>query len=145
MHPGLLPGAPPPESDIDVDVLLRAVPELAFFPELDPCVPAVPAGRQPPPDPAWPPDPAELARRDGPDLRARVLTALEALAARAERDASGGLAALVRILTFFLAGERAVPAVDHPLLVALFLRGAARERGRPDTPAEIARAMDEWT
>jgi hypothetical protein len=137
MHPGLLPGSPPPEHDVDVDSLLRAVPELAFFPELGPCVPDVPAGRDP--------DPAGLARLDGPDLRARVLTGLVALAERAEREQSGGLAALVRILTFFLAGERAVPAADHPLLVALYLRGAARASGGDDSWAEIARAMDRWS
>lgn len=139
MHPGLLPGSPPPEHDVDVDVLLRAVPELVFFPELDPCVPAVPAGR------GWPPTAAELAPLDGADLRERVLTGLVALAGRAERENSGGLAALVRILTFFLAGERALAAPEHPLLVALFLRGAARGRGVAETPAEIARAMDMWT
>jgi hypothetical protein len=137
MHPGLLPGSPPPEHDVDVDFLLRAVPELACFAELDPCVPDVPAGRGA--------DPAELARLDSPELRARVLTALTALGERAERERSGGLAALVRILTFFLAGEQAVPAVDHPLLVALYLRGVARAGGRIDSAAAIARAMDEWT
>lgn len=137
MHPGLRPGSPPPEHDADLDSLLRAVPELAFFPELGACVPDVPAGRAP--------DPTELARLDGPDLRARVLTALESLGERAQREDNGGLAALVRILTFFLAGDRAVPAADHPLLVALYLRGAARARGDGDSWPEIARAMDRWS
>lgn len=138
-HPALLPGAPPPRDDDDVEFILRAVPELAFFPELAGCVPAVPAGD------AWPPGPGELARLDTAALRTDVLAGLDALALRAEREQSGGLAFLVRTLTYFLVGDAALPAAEHPLLVALFLRGAARGREALDVPPEIARAMDRWS
>lgn len=136
-HPALLPGSPPPRDDEDVEVVLRAVPELAFFPELAACVPEVPAG-------AWPPGRPEFARLDEPALRARVLAGLDALAQRAVRERSGGLAFLVRTLTYFLVGDAALPAAEHPLLVALFLRGAARACEGVDAPPEIARAMDRW-
>lgn len=138
MHPRLGPGSPPPQDADDVEVVLRAVPDLAFWPELAACVPDVPAGRD------WPPDPADLPRQFDVAAVARVLTGLEALAVRAEQEHSGGLAFLVRTLTYFLAGPAAVSPAEHPLLVALYLRGAARARGRPDDPPEIARAMDRW-
>lgn len=137
MHPRLAPGSPPPQDPDEVDAVLRAVPDLSCWPELDACVPDVPRDT--------PPTPAELTRLVDVAAVARVLAGLEALAARAEREQSGGLAFLVRTLTYFLVGDTAVPAVEHPLLVALYLRGAARARGRPESPPEIARAMDEWT
>lgn len=137
MHPRLVPGSPPPQGPDDVDLVLRAVPDLACWPELDACVLAVPPGAAA--------SPADLTRRVDAAAVARVLTGLEALAVRAERERSGGLAFLVRTLTHFLVGDAAVPAADHPLLVALYLRGAARAAGGPETPREIARAMDEWS
>lgn len=117
---------------------MRAVPELAFFPEFAACVPAVPAVV------SWPPTPADLAGLDlGPE-RSQVLAGLDALAVRAEQQRSGGLAFLVRTLTYFLVGPAALPAGQHPLLVALFLRGAARGHQGRDAALEIARAMDRW-
>jgi len=138
MHPSLRPGSPPPRDAGDVEDALRAVPELAFSPELGAAVPTLPPAR------AWPPAPDELLPFADPDLFARVLAGLGDLAARAERERSGGLAFLVRTMLHFLAGDAALPPAEHPLLVALLLRGAARARARPDTVAEIARAMDHW-
>ncbi|PCC68117.1 hypothetical protein SAMN02745121_04538 [Nannocystis exedens] len=138
MHPALHPGSPPPADDEDVEVVLRAVPELAFFPELEPCIRA---GEVTGP---WPPGREAFAGRDFEDLRTQALRGLEALADRAERERSGGLAFLVRTLTYFLVGPAALPAVEHPLLVALLLRGAARGHEGADTALEIARAMDRW-
>lgn len=138
MHPRLMPGSPPPQDQEDVEAVLRAVPDLACWPELDACVPDLPAG----PDAA--PTPAELTRLVDAAALARVLTGLESLAARAESERSGGLAFLVRTLTHFLVGEAALPAAEHPLLVALYLRGVARAHGRREAPPEIARAMDGW-
>ncbi|WAS96957.1 hypothetical protein [Nannocystis punicea] len=138
MHPALHPGSPPPADDEDVEFLLRAVPELAFFPELADCVGT--GGYDGP----WPPGREAFAGRDLADLRDRALRGLEALADRAERERSGGLAFIVRTLTYFLVGPAALPAVEHPLLVALLLRGAARTHEGADTALEIARAMDRW-
>lgn len=135
---GLHPGSRPPDGPEEVEALLRRVPELAFVPELEPCVPHTPPGV------AWPPSPADLVAGADAEFLARVLTGLSALAERAERERNGGLAALIRILTYFLHGDAALPAGEHPLLVALLLRGAARAQGRPDAAAEIARAMDLW-
>ena len=136
MHPALLPGSPAPRDDHDIEVVLRAVPELAFFPEFAACVPAVPAAV------SWPPTPADLA---GLDLeRSQVLAGLDLLAVRAQQQRSGGLAFLVRTLTYFLVGPAALPAGQHPLLVALYLRGAARGHHGRDVALEIARAMDRW-
>lgn len=138
MHPALHPGSPPPADDEDVEVVLRAVPELVFFPELRPCVPTDPVTGP------WPPSREAFAGRDLEPLRAAALRGLEALADRAERERSGGTAFLVRTLTYFLVGPAALPAVEHPLLVALLLRGAARAHEGADTALEIARAMDRW-
>ena len=139
MHPRLMPSSPPPQDPDDVEAVLRAVPDLACWPELDRCVPDLPAGR----DVA--PSPAELTRLvDGAAL-ARVLTGLGSLAARAESERNAGLAFLVRTLTHFLVGDAALPAAEHPLLVALYLRGVARACGRRESPPEIARALDQWS
>ncbi|WP_434417439.1 hypothetical protein [Nannocystis pusilla] len=138
MHPALHPGSPPPADDEDVEVVLRAVPELAFFPELQPCVPTDEVAGP------WPPRRETFAGRDFEALRAGALRGLGALADRAERERSGGMAFLVRTLTYFLVGPAALPAVEHPLLVALLLRSAARAHEGADTALEIARAMDRW-
>lgn len=138
MHPALHPGSPPPADDQDVEFVLRAVPELAFFPELAACVPAAPLTGE------FPPARDAFAGHDLEGLRAQVLDGLAALADRAERERSGGLAFLVRTLTYFLVGPAALPAVEHPLVVALLLRGAARAHEGRDTALEIARAMDRW-
>lgn len=138
MHPALLPGSPPPQDDQDVEFILRAVPELAFSPELAGCIPELSVPGE------WPPTRQQIGDSEPEGFRAQVLSGLEALAARAERERSGGLAFLVRTLTYFLAGEAALPAVEHPLMVALLLRAAARGREGLDTPLELARAMDRW-
>jgi hypothetical protein len=138
MHPALHPGSAPPRDDQDVEFILRAVPELAFFPELAGCVPDISL-----PD-EWPPSRQRLGDLELDGWRDQVLRGLEALAARAERERSGGLAFLVRTLTYFLAGPAALPAHEHPLMVALLLRAAARGREGLDTPLGLAQAMDRW-
>ena len=138
MHPALHPGSPPPTDDQDVEFVLRAVPELAFLPELAACVPAAT------PSAEWPPERDAFAGQDLDGLRARLVHGLAALADRAERERSGGLAFLVRTLTYFLVGPAALPAVEHPLIVALLLRSAARGHEGRDSALEIARAMDRW-
>lgn len=138
MHPALLPGSPPPQDEHDVEFVLRAVPELAFLPELAGGVPELSVADD------WPPGRDAFAGHELGPLQSAVMRGLEALAARAERERCGGLAFLVRTLTYFLVGPAALPAVEHPLIVALLLRGAARGRDGLDTPLEIARAMDRW-
>jgi hypothetical protein len=73
----------------------------------------------------------------------RVVEALQALQARAEAQADGGLRFLAGTLRHFLEVER-IPAAEHPLVVALFARTDARRRGAPDHPSEVARVLDGW-
>jgi hypothetical protein len=133
------PGSPEPRDPAEVDALLRMVPVVAFFPELEALVPA-PLG----PGPLTPPALTEAAdAAEGGAWLARVGEALRALQARAEAQADGGLQFLAATLRHFLEVER-IPAAEHPLVVALFVRTDARRHARPDHPNEVARVLDGW-
>ena len=130
---------PPPATPDEAELLLRRVPELAVLPELSACVaaPVRTAG--------WPPTPPEIAAHADPALVDRVHVALRDLHARADREGAGGLAFLTGALAHFLAPPRAVPPLEHPLIVALLLRAAAQARGEPDGADAIGALMDLWT
>jgi hypothetical protein len=132
------PGSPAPGNPDEVEALLRMVPVVAFFPELEPLVPA----------PLGPGPLTHQALSDGADAAwlARVAEALRTLEARANAEADGGLRFLAVTLCHFL--ERVAPH-EHPLLVALFARTDARRRANPDHPNpdhpnEVARVLDGW-
>ncbi|MGH1344003.1 MAG: hypothetical protein ACRBN8_20765 [Nannocystales bacterium] len=129
----LQPGSPEPKSPTEVDTLLTAVPELAFLPEFDDCVPAMDAGVE--------------ASHEDVDARmsnlGNVKTALQLLSSAAASQANGGLSFLVRSLLHFIEVQSVAPS-QHPLTVALYLRGWARSRGETETPAAVAAAMDTW-
>lgn len=137
------PGSPAPASPGEVEALLRMVPVVAFFPELEPLLPA-PLG----PGPLTP-----KALTEGADAAwlARVAEALRSLEARAQAQADGALRFLAVTLRHFLEVER-IPPHEHPLLVALFARTDARRRAQPDHPDqpnpdhpnEVARVLDGW-
>jgi hypothetical protein len=129
------PGSPDPRDPAEVEALLRMVPVVAFFPELEPLVPA----------PLGPGPLTAQALADAADAAwlARVTEALRALEARALAQADGGLRFLAVTLRHFLEVERISPA-EHPLIVALFARTNARRQSRPDHPNEVARVLDGW-
>ena len=130
---------PRPATPSEAELLLRRVPELAALPELAGCVVA-PARTD-----SWPPTPAEIAGLADAALADRVRVALRDLHARADREGAGGLAFLTGALAHFLAPARALPPLEHPLIVALLLRAAAQARGEPDGADAIAALMDLWT
>lgn len=130
----LQPGSSEPSGPAEIDDLLTAVPELAFLPEFETCVPIVDSSSEPSHD--------EVDARMS-DTR-RIAAALRVLGETATSQSNGGLAFLVRTLLHFIDVQR-VPASQHPLIVALYLRGSARARGNDATPASIAAAMDLWT
>lgn len=134
---GLGPGSPMPGDPDEVDALLRLVPEVAFVPEVEPCLfaPNALAGTSvfAEADP--------IARLADAAYVARLRAGLETLAARAEREKNGGLEFLARTLGHFI--DR-MPTGEHPLIVALWCRSCARRRGRDDVPAAIAIAMDDY-
>ena len=132
-RPELQAGSAEPKNPTEVDALLTAVPELAFMPDFEACVPAMEA-TQPPSH--------EDADARMSDVRG-VAMALRALAALATSQANGGLAFLVHTLLHFIE-VKGVPPSQHPLMVALYLRGSARARGEAETPAAVAAAMDHW-
>ena len=129
----LQPGSPEPKSPAEIDALLTAVPELAFLSEFDGCVPAMDGS-------------CEVSHEDV-DSRmsdvSGVASALHALSAAAISESNGGLEFLVRTLLHFIEVQR-VPPSQHPLIVALYLRGNVRAHGEAETPASIAAAMDHW-
>jgi hypothetical protein len=145
------PGSPAPAHPAEVEALLRLVPAVAFFPELDPLVPA-PLG----PEPLTPQAVARAVTEHDPTWLPRVVAALRSLEARAQATADGGLRFLAVTLRHFLdpaegepPGERVppverVPPAEHPLVVALFARTDARRMARPDHPSEVARVLDRW-
>ena len=134
MRPELQPGSAEPSDPAEVDVLLSHVPELAFQAPFDPCLPTVD-------DPT--PSHAEVDRVFAGEGLRPVVDTLEKLATLAAEQNNGGVAFLVRTMLHFIETE-AVPASQHPLLVALYLRAHARANGTPDTPPAIAAAMDRW-
>lgn len=147
------PGSPAPASPAEVEALLRMVPVVAFFPELEAVMPA-PLG----PGPLTPHNVASSAHAA---WLARVVEALRSLEARAQAQSDGGLRFLAVTLRHFLrndddsasddgrASEQRVPPAEHPLVVALFARTNAQRHARPDHPNpdhpnEVARVLDGW-
>ncbi len=130
----LEPGSREPSDPAEVDHLLSFVPELSFLDAFADCVPALPPS---------PPTHAEVdAYFEGESL-ATVVAALRSVGGEAERTDNGGIAFLVRTMLHFIEAQP-VPASQHPLLVALYLRGAARASGTAETSRAIANAMDRW-
>ncbi len=135
-RPELQPGSAEPTTPQGIDDVLTAVPELAFFPAFDACVPQSVADDNE--------HHAAVDERFGPGKEAAVIAALEGLAEQAGADHNGGLAFLVRTMLHFVHAQP-VPPSQHPLFVALYLRALARARGGAETPAAIAAAMDHWS
>lgn len=148
------PGSPAPANPGEVEALLRMVPAVAFFPELDALVPA-PLG----PEPLTPQAIARGVTELDPAWLPRVVDALRSLEARAQATTDGGLRFLAVTLRHFLHDDHErprepvpaepVPPAEHPLVVALFARTEARRRARPDHPNpdhpnEVARVLDRW-
>jgi len=129
----LQPGSPEPKNPAEVDELLTAVPELAFLPEFDGCVPTLDGN-------------VEASHEDADERMAElgaVKTALRTLSSAADSQSNGGLSFLVRSLLHFIEAQAVAPS-QHPLVVALYLRGWARSQGEAETPAAVAAAMDTW-
>ena len=131
-RPQLQPGSSAPNSPAEIDELLTAVPELAFLPEFEGCVPTL--------DPRAKPSHEDADRVS--DVRG-VAAALHALSQAADSQGNGGLSFLVRTLLHFIEVKAVAPS-QHPLIVALYLRGHAQSCGETETPAAIAAAMDHW-
>ncbi|MCX4244247.1 hypothetical protein [Paraliomyxa miuraensis] len=129
------PGSPAPRNPDEVELLLRMVPKLAYFPELHALLPA--------PLPPGPLSPRAVAEGAEPQWLLRVVDALWALEQRASDHDDGGLRFLAVTLRHFLQEQRIDPA-EHPLVVALFVRTAARRGELPDHPAHVARVLDGW-
>lgn len=127
------PGSSEPSTSTEVDELLTFVPELAFRPEFDACVPSV--------DDAATHEDVDAHFDD--ETVEPVLGALKTLADQAAADSNGGLAFLVRTMLHFLQTQKVAPS-QHPLLVALYLRGSARATGSSETARAIASQMDRW-
>jgi hypothetical protein len=125
-----------PSTPAEVEHLLHVVPDVAFMPELRDCIPSRPHRAS-----ALTPDAIDSAVDEA--FRERVRQALHRLQDRAHAETRGGLAFLARTLLHFL-DEEPIPASQHPLVVALFLRGEAAVGRLPDTPAAIGRAMDSF-
>ena len=134
---GLHAGSRMPDDSDEVDELLRRVPEVAFLPELERCVPspaaivAVSAFVAP----------AQIARLADGAFIAGLRAGIEAARARAQREGNGGLEFLATTLGHFL---DQMPPDRHPLVVALWCRAWARRRGQDDVPEAIAFAMDDY-
>lgn len=130
-RPQLQPGSSEPQSPREIDELLTAVPELAFLPEFEGCIPTLGSG-----------GPSHEDADRISDVHG-ITAALHALSQAATSQGNGGLSFLVRTLLHFIE-VKAVPPSQHPLIVALYLRGSARSRGESETPASVATAMDDW-
>ncbi len=135
-RPELGAGSPEPTDAAAIDELLSAVPELAFAPEFDGCVPTL--------TPVQTDAHAAVDAHYDERGRAEVVEALTTIQQAAVAASNGGLAFLVRSMLHF-AVEQPVPPSQHPLFVALYLRGLARVQGAAETPAAIALQMDRWT
>lgn len=112
------PGSPAPASPAEVEALLRMVPVVAFFPELEAVMPA-PLG-------PGPLTPHNVASSVHAAWLARVVDALRSLEARARAQSDGGLRFLAVTLRHFLradgsasdepsASEQRVAPAEHPL------------------------------
>ena len=134
---GLHAGSRMPDDSDEIDEMLRHVPNVAFIPELEGSVfrakvlAAVSAFVAP----------AQIARLADEaylrDLRAN----LEKAHGRAQREKNGGLEFLTSTLAHFL---DQMPPDRHPLVVAMWCRAWAQQRGGDDTPPAIAEAMDDY-
>ena len=131
----LQPGSREPASPSEVDRLLTFVPALAFLPALSASVPHLAEG-------AATHEAVDTHFRDEP--LERVAVGLRTLAQQATAERNGGLAFLVRTMLHFIE-DQPVPPSQHPLLVALYLRGVARAAGDSESPRTIAAAMDRWS
>jgi len=131
----LQPGSREPAGPNEVDFLLTFVPELSFFPPLEPGVPALDPG-------PGSHEAVDALFRD--EALEAVVSGLRTLSEQAVAEDNGGLAFLVRTMLHFIE-EQPVPPSQHPLLVALYLRGVARAAGDADSPRAIASAMDRWS
>ncbi len=128
------PGSPAPRNPTEIEALLRVVPRIAFFPEIDVMLPA-PLGQA-----ALSP---QVVAASDPAWLDRLVEALVALEKRAHEHDDGGLRFLAVTLRCFLTEQRIDPA-EHPLVVALFLRTAARRGELADHPNDVARALNAW-
>jgi hypothetical protein len=127
------PGSPEPGSHEQVEALLRLVPFVAFEAEIEACLPRV----------AIEADTADAFEGFVSATRDRLLDALGELGVRAARTANGGLSFLARTLIHFL-GREPVADREHPLLVALYLRGVVGVGSEGDHPVTIGRRMNDW-
>jgi len=134
---GLHAGSPMPADSVEVDLLLRRVPDVAFVPELEGQLFTNEALGAVSPFLA----PAQIARLATADYVAGLRAALDVLRARAHAEKNGGLEFLATTLAHFL--DQMSPD-HHPLIVALWCRSWARRRGRDEVPHAIAIAMDEY-
>ena len=134
MVDALGPGSTAPRDPSEVEHLLRRVPEVAFLPPLTELLPAPLRGELSPE--------AVAAGADRAWLR-RLIAALARVEAHAQRTDDGGLRFLAVTLRHFLTKE-AIPPAEHPLVVALFVRTAARRDGGADHPATVVAAMNDW-
>lgn len=132
--PLIQPGSNDPADPEQVEALLRWLPALAFEPELHACVPS--RSRR------APLTPERIDREADASLLERVSSALRALQSRAAAERNGGLSFLARTCLHFV--EEKLPASEHPLLVALFLRAEARAGKLEDSPRAIAARLDRW-
>lgn len=129
----LQPGSREPATSDEIDLLLTYVPELAFLPALERCVPDV----------EGPPHHRAVDAHFDERGIAPVVVTLKTLATEAAAEHNGGLVFLVRTMLHFIEVQP-VPPSQHPLLVALYLRGTARSSGVADSARRLADAMDRW-
>jgi hypothetical protein len=125
----LEPGFGEPTTPEEVEHLLHLVPEIAFMPELQACVPSHVT------------TPVTTETIDAEADVATIRLALQELRIRAHLENRGGLRFLARTLLHFV---DEIPPSQHPLVVALFLRAEAAAGCLDDTPAALSRAMDRF-
>jgi hypothetical protein len=120
-----------------MDLLLRRVPEVAFFPELtaalfDPNRLASASAST---------DARRIAELADAAFLESLRAALRLLGERAEREHNGGLRFLVASLEHFL---MSLPPERHPLVVALYFRARMRGPAIAEGPELVARRMDDY-
>lgn len=134
---GLHAGSAMPADSVEVDMLLRRVPDVAFVPELEGSVFSSESLGAVSPFVAR----AQITKLATPDYLVGLRAGLDALLARARAEKNGGLEFLATTLGHFV---DEMPPDQHPLLVALWCRAWARRRGRDEVPQAVAVAMDEY-
>lgn len=125
-----------PNTGHEVEKLLRRVPELAFHHELEKFVPDRGGSGAL--------TPAEVAVFADENYRAELCGQLGEIEAAALQRSSGALAFLARTFAHFLSAEP-IPSEEHPLIIALALRGEAQAGRVEDTVLGIGRALDRWS